>query len=470
MRLCVDLVSKEIVALMESTQHPLDAIAGSNALKEPEPSDVCQPEGQVQPIQKEREVPLANKSGRVPAPIPHTLKLSGLISPAIVLDDSLRVVWQNKMAIDHLWHRSRTANNGNPTPDIFELLFDAQFQLAVDNWRQWVSFFTQQAMGLIPADDLKDRIGQMNQRQKDVVTAIMVRQESGYRKGNIFNSHLRQVLTNGETRLFNVTAVDFSEGRLLAFVPVSIDESSAARFHSYDIERRYEIVRRHPNPVNIGFSVLSAGINNSLALETELLSDEYCRLMNDLFRRSIEIIERSGGAFFKNSGSGFSAYFLPVDEYDEETSTNAVKCALALRAQMVDMSREWKIRKSWMHEIELNMGIHRADGYVGILTTSLGESLTSFGSTLSIAAGLSRISPNGQIWATKNLINSIPATVQSQLRFGIQRPDSQRRPVLIPSSFADIGDLLESGDLSAHPCKELKGLAVTQIFDLLATA
>jgi len=308
----------------------------------------------------------------------------------------------------------------------------------------------------------------MNQRQKDVVSAILARQDAGYGKANIFSGHLRQVLTNGQIRLFNVTAVDFSEGRLLAFVPVPIEEGPAARLHSYDIERRYEIVRRHPNPINIGFSVLSTHLNNSLTLETELLPEEYCRLVNDLCMRCIDTIERFGGVFLKNSGSGFAAYFLPVDEYDEETSINAIKCALNLRSQMVDLSREWKIRRSWMHEIELNMGIHHENGYVGILTTSLGESLTSFGSALSIATDLSRLSPNGQIWVTKTLINGIPITIQNQLRFGIQRSDSHRHPVFIQSSFANIGDLLENGSLSARSCKEIKDMAVTQIFDLQA--
>jgi hypothetical protein len=68
----------------------------------------------------------------------------------------------------------------------------------------------------------------------------------------------------------------------------------------------------------------------------------------------------------------------------------------------------WKLRQSWLHDIEINMGIHYDMEYVGILTSALGDCLTSFGSALSTAPRvLAHMSQNGQLWATKALINGI---------------------------------------------------------------
>jgi len=472
MRRCDHRLSKEMAALMESTRHPLDAIGGNKAgaavAGQTTPSDSTHSEINDQPDNACRESALTNNSVRLTAP--HALNLSGLKSPAIILDRSMRTIWQNMMAIDQIWHRSRTANNGNPTPDIFDLLFDQQFQLAVDNWRQWVSFFTRQVIGIVSADALENRIDQMNHRQRDLISTIVDRQKDRHEQRNPFDSSLRQVLTDGGIRHFDITAIDFNEGRLMVFVLIADREAPLANLHSHNIRRRYDIVRRQPNPIKVGFSVLSAYLNNSISLKTELLSDEFCRLISDLCRMCIDTIEQFGGYFQKHSDSGLSAYFLPVDKQDEDTAISAIRCALALKANMFELSRKWRLRKSWLHDIELNMGIHNDIEYVGILTSAMGDNLTSFGSALNIATALAHMSHNGQLWATKALINSITETVRAQLNFGIHRPDSHRHQVLIQNTFAKVRDLPRSSDLSAQFCNELEGVAVTQIFDLQVTA
>jgi class 3 adenylate cyclase len=468
------LLAKEMAALMESTQHPLDAIAGNKVLSEvseqSRPSDPSHCQVHDHPDNAGRDSCLPNKSVRTTPEIPRALNLSGLKSPAIVLDNSMRVIWQNKMAIDQIWHRSPKANNGNPTPDIFDLLFDHQFQHDVDNWRQWVTFFIQQIIGFIPAEVLQDRIDQIDHRRRDVISTIVDREKAEYGNNGTFDGYLRQLLTDGGIRSFNVMTIEFNEGRLMVFVPIADSDGPATNRNSHDIRRRYNNVRRHPNPIKVGFSVLSAHLNNSISLKTELLSDEYCRLVNDLCMMCIDTVEQFGGCFFKHSDSGISAYFLPVDEHDEDTAMCAIRCALALKASMFDLSRKWKLRKSWLHDIELNIGIHYDYEYLGIVTSALGNSLASFGNALSTATGLARRSHNGQIWATKALFNSMLASVRCRLRFGIHRLDSHRRQVLIQHSFAKLRDLPGSGELSAEFCKELEDVAVTQIFDLQDTS
>ena len=455
---------------MESTQHPLNSIAGKKSLQEVKaespPPVLTQLEGKAQPYDNQNSSSPGNSSARTLASIPQSLNLAGLKTPAIIIDNWLRVIWQNKTATEQIWHCSRTVNNGNPTPGIFDLLFDTQFQLVVDNWRQWVSFFANQAAAMVSEEVLQQQLDCMKARQRDVVSAMLARQNAKQEKAGLLGGHLRQVLADGEIRTFNVTAVDFNEGRLLSFVPEASAASRIGRLHSHDIEKRYSILQRQPNPIKIGFSLLSASLNNSRSLETELLSDDFCRLVNDVCCKSIDTVERFGGIFSKHSDSAFTAFFLPADPYEEHLSINAIQCALALKTSAADLSREWKLRRSWLREIELNIGIHRDNGYLGILNACMGDNLTSYGSALDVVSGLSKLSHSGQIWATKSLISDLPLEVRNQLRFGIQRPNGQGNPKFIQSSFAIVQELLIDTGVNTQCPLELEDMAITQVFDL----
>ncbi len=456
---------------MDATQHPLDAIASGNiipaAKEQLSRPDATGSDTNNQSENTSKEPPsMGNRSVRSTTSVPHVLKLSGLNSPAIILDKSLRVIWQNRLAIDHIWCRSRTANNGNPTPDIFDLLFDQHFRQEVDNWRQWVSFFTWHMTGFIPSETLKQRLDQMSGRQKDMVSAIATRQKSESAKGYAIGTNLRQIRSDGDIQRFEAATIDFNEGRLFVFVAQDNQKGSPALAHSQNIQRRYDFFRSRANPVKVEFSVLAARLNHAGVLKTQLLADEYCRLVNDICRISIDIAETHGGCIAKHSDSALSAYFLRLDEEDDETAVDTIRCALAIKNRMIDLSREWKLRKSWTQDIALNIGIHHDIGYMGIIRSSVGDSLSSFGDALNIASELAALSQNGEIWATKPLIAGMMESARTKLRFGIQHPDSYRHYVLIQNSFAKVRDLQGADQSPANLYAELQDVAVAQIFDL----
>ncbi|MGD9010687.1 MAG: hypothetical protein PVG41_22360 [Desulfobacteraceae bacterium] len=239
-------------------------------------------------------------------------------------------------------------------------------------------------------------------------------------------------------------------------------ETSSARTQCVEIEYHLEQLNLQNDPVQKVFFILAARLNNASTLQTELLPEAYSRLLNSLMNRFITIIETNGGIFAQQAGSGWAAIFLPKNKFDSPMPV--IDCALEIKSQMNDISREWKIRKGWLHDIELNMAMHRADEFIGMLSTQLGSALLTHGNALSACSRLCELISAGQIWSTKDLVNQLDREEKKRLSFGIYRR-SNHRQVLVEQSFSRVSDLT---DLDLNPGKDnfhISELAATQIFD-----
>ncbi len=440
---------------MEPSQHPLDSIIHE---RRPSPSSEksAVSSNEVEELTEENQPPRS-------MPAPPALSPNSIKAPALLVDQQLHIVWQNSLAIEKIWHRAGAAINGSATPYLFDLLFDPHFQRQVDNWRRWTAFFIQQAQCMMPEEAFQEQLDQMTDRQKEVVSNMMGSADSSPTQYT-FSSRIRQVLSDGRIKTYAIVATDFDKGRLLVFETCLSDDDPGNRHPSYEIEQRIEDLRRHPNPIKRPFSIMAANLNNAAKLNLEMLSDEYCLLINDVCQRSIEIIEQYGGAFNKHLDSGFFAYFLPLDDA-EDNDLRAIECCLELKSQIAELSRQWKVRKSWARDIELNIGIHKAYEHVGTLSSYAGEMVASSGSALRIVTTLSRLTQSGQIWATKSLFKEMQANIYKQLRFGVMKPEGQRHPRFIHKCFLAITDIPGFKANTFATGEGLESIAVTQIFD-----
>lgn len=231
-----------------------------------------------------------------------------------------------------------------------------------------------------------------------------------------------------------------------------------------EIEQRLEQLnlQNDNDPVQTVFYILAARLNNAGILQAELLPEEYSRLSNCLVHRFATVIETYGGIFEQQAGIGPVAYFLP--KHTSDSPMPVIDCALEIKSQINDISREWKTRKGWLHDIQLNMAMHRADEFIGLLATPLGSALLTHGSALSTCSRLCELASAGQIWSTKDLVNQLDREEIERLNFGIYR-SSNHRQVLVGKSFSRLVDLT---DLDLKPMKDdihISELAATQIFD-----
>ena len=452
---------------MAPTQHPLESICkfiSSESKEKPELDFYTDSDNEDQLFDAQNESHLWPD----PTSLPASLDLSGIKSPAMLLDSDLRIAWQNNMAAEQVWHSTRFAPHESLAGCIFDNLLNPQFQRLVENWRQWTSFFVRQAADMMPQEEFDHCIDRLVHPQKEMIVSLAgpIRKES---IGNAsISNRLTQELANGDVRSFDVIAIDFSEGRLFVFKSAARSHEAATPARSSVTRQHFENIRRHPRPIPSSYSVMSTTIDNAAFLKTGLLSEEYCKLIHDVFRKCLETVETFGGIFCKHSDSGFLCHFISSDKYDMDGSIRAIECALALKTLMADLTREWKLRQTWSYEIRLNIGIHGENDYLGTLSSSVGDNLTSYGNAVSLAADLSRMAGAGQIWATKTLVNELPQRFRERLRFGIHRSDGHRNQPFVQNCFARIRDL-HGVNISAPGFNSGLGMeVVTQLFDLAA--
>lgn len=425
----------------DAPAHPLNAIA-----EQFKPSDIERhPPG-------EQEV----------APSPPSLSLLKLSSPAILIDQTLRVVWQNSEACEELWHITDHQPNPPQTPSIFELLLSADFQHRVATWKQWLTFFLERVRHLATASDLESAISELADEKQQLVRRMLTDLEDRSQPA-IAISGLHGSLHDGHGTAFDIAVTRFESNLLMAFEPRPADVVQRGKTEAIGTEKHSQMPHPAPEPTRTEVCVLSAVLDGAQTIRTEMLDEEYGLLFLRIWQICTETIEAFGGQIGQVVGTGFLSYFLP-GERTPSPSLGAVQCALELKRNIMDVGREWKIRKGWLHDIDLNIGIHTGVEQMAILPSSSGDHLLPLGATMDVATYLSGVSSGGQIWATKALIHRVPENELKSLRFGIFRTDSHRQ-VFIARYFSRIRDLAAVRDSDSRPKNALGACPVTQLFD-----
>lgn len=437
----------------DSGLHPLEQIASRHDISNQDVSDTVEVQTSSDPTDAKPEVP----------EVQLILSPKQSDTPALIIDGKMQIVWHNKAAKNEIWYNASAAQNGNPHPNILDLLFDAGFKRSVENWRKWVRFFIHQAQHMLSETQLQELIQPREARQIQILNEILKQSpKNGDRIAYSGNICLRR--NDGVTVSFGVVATQFKQGRYIIFKSTIIDNETSRAYRCADIEQRFEVIRRlgHPSPQSL--YILAARLDKSRRLRTEMLAEEYSRLLTRLYKQTIEVVEKYGGMFQKLTGSEFLACFFTGPPHENQPR-RVIDCALELKGQMSDLGREWKIRKGWLHNLELDIGLHWSEEYIGTITSSLGDHLATFGNTQGVATILSHLACEGQIWATKDLINQIPPSEQKKLRFGIFRKGRPNK-LLISKYFSRLRDIpTDNPILTTDLSGEIGDIAATQIFD-----
>jgi class 3 adenylate cyclase len=438
---------------MDSSRHPLEAmVIQSNSCNHSASTDA--------PFNKPKAPSKLEFWEPKQVPSASMIDLSGIDRPALLLNSQAKIKWQNKAAKKHIWH-SAGAVNTTTVCGIFDLLFDPVFKRQVANYSDCLKFFVYQLYTYLPKDRLLSSIRMMNEEQKATVSTLVDKLDPSDPTHRSTMRYLHQILKDGSSRTYEVAATNFQQERLLVF---ELQEAAQQQRHPVVLKPPPPRAVNLPETVKVPYILLAAQLDNAVTLRYEMLADEYQRLISDLCLKCLTKIEHHGGVFGKHIESGFFAYFY-LDQDRETVPIRFIECIFEIQEMMVDLAREWKIRKCWSHDIKLNMGLHWEKGYLGRLMTSVGEMLTSYGVGLQVAGSISQLAQDGQIWATKALINQIPPQIQIQLRFGILRPGGHRHQNFIRKGFAPVKDIFAEKHAAVFLDESMHQLPITQIFD-----
>jgi adenylate cyclase len=375
-------------------------------------------------------------------------------SPALLIDNELRVVWQNEAAWAHLWRRPEI-NESDAMVHLFDLLLASSFRNEVVNWRDWATFFIQQAR----PHDIQRICAQRDPAECELLMPLLNELQAG--SNAVHQVHCLALLLGDTSNkiTFSVVGTTFDKGRLLVFEHLDHGgDQSASR-----TQRRFSMIRSQSAPVQKRFFAMAVRLNKASILKAEMLDEDYSRLLHRLYGQVFETMEQNGGIVTQYTSEGLNGFFLPENE-SEPNPIFVIQCALELKHRMGELGREWKIRRGWLHDIELNIGIEAGSEYLLMLPNLFGENLIPAGDTVQVAACMAQMAADGQIWATKALINQVPSGDLKNIRFGIFHNENSRR-VFIERSFIRIREFPAGEGLIMNIPDDFGIRPVTQIFD-----
>jgi class 3 adenylate cyclase len=154
-------------------------------------------------------------------------------------------------------------------------------------------------------------------------------------------------------------------------------------------------------------------------------------------------------------------YFLP--HADSNYLFDAAVCALELKSAIARLSKEWQLRKNWLNELYLNVGLNEGQEWLGTFLAANSLEFVALGETVNASAHLSQMARFGQVWATKNFMSKLPAEHRDGLEFGVERVGAGGRHVLIRSSYSRVDDLVDIASERHVKLQKYAGLSVTEI-------
>jgi adenylate cyclase len=269
---------------------------------------------------------------------------------------------------------------------------------------------------------------------------------------------LRAGAAGAET--WHVYAVFFREGILFVYVPGGPASPSLLEF----LARRDVVIRnllRRRLPVLTPLVVLVADLQNSVKICSELPPEEYFELINEIWSTMGPLFRKYYGTHGKHVGDGMVYYFFP--QPDSHYIFNALACAHEIVRAMKRISKAWQLRKNWFNELYLNTGLHEGTEWLGTFQSATAIEFAVLGDTINHAGRLSDFARYGAVWATKAVLSKLSPEERACIEFGITRRGEGDREQFVPSSYAQLGSLV---DLSLEKYEKLRDIAQLPITEV----
>ncbi len=242
------------------------------------------------------------------------------------------------------------------------------------------------------------------------------------------------------------------------------DEPDAESLQDF-LSRRDDLIDgllRSRLPVLSELAVLVANLQGSVNICSELPAEEYFELINEIWATMGPILRKYSATCGKPIGDGLVYYFLR--QADSNYLFNALLCSREIELEMRKISNAWQTRKQWLNELYLNTGISEGQEWLGIFQTETRVDFVVLGETINQAARISDFARHGASWVSKGLIGKLTGEERDRVSFGVRRKTADGRVINIPSSFALVSSLIESGGRSQFG--DIANLPITEVLSI----
>lgn len=382
--------------------------------------------------------------------------LDDLPHPAYMLNPNFELTWLNEHARTQLFGGLSSLPATSEERGLFRLLAARD---CWDIWQDLLDFHLGLAKGRLSPNGLGqlcqgvpvELSNQLQQRLKQV-SEISVRP--------VAEAAISLTDATGMYQPYKAYASFFREGIFIAYVPDNSQSDSLLDL----LARRDEVIRgllKRRLPVLTPLAVLVADLQSSVKICSELPPEEYFELINEIWTIMGPVFRKYHASCGKHVGDGLVYYFFP--QPDSDYLANAIACAQEISHEMQKLSKAWQLRKNWLNELYLNIGITEGQEWLGTFQTSTSVEFVVLGDTINQAARISDLARHGAIWATKSLIGKLSGDDRQKIRYGVRRRAPDGRDMFVPASFCMVSSLLEQDGTRLEKLNDIATLVVTEI-------
>jgi class 3 adenylate cyclase/DNA-binding transcriptional MerR regulator len=386
-----------------------------------------------------------------------SLSLDNLSHPAYMLNYNFELTWLNEAARKEVFGfvapPAKSAER-----NLLTLLSRPEVCLGLEDQRALVGLLLQLASSRMSYESLAKVVAQSDPELMPLLDAIIFdgnNQEQAVNEIEFFQKDAR-----GQFICYRVYAVYFREGVLVVHSPATERGDELIHFLGRRDQVIHSLLSRRL-PVMTPLAVLVADLQNSVRICSELPPDEYFALINQIWATMGPILRKYTGTHGKHVGDGVVYYFFPQAE--SNYLFNAVACADELRQAMRKISSEWQLKKNWFTELQLNMGLHEGQEWLGSFQSANHIEFAVLGNTINQASRLSDFARHGSIWATKDLVSKLSVDERSRVEFGVLRKSQENGDRFVASSYAQVESILDLNQDKHEKLRDISQLAVTEI-------
>ena len=380
---------------------------------------------------------------------------------SFLVNPNFEIEWINQQAEEDIFNKDLSSIAELESRNIFKIFFSWEFHDHLQNWREVIAFHMAFAKPVLKRTDISTLYQGISEREVRYLENVYDDLPSFSEKG-IDTTRINLKKRDGSELTYDVHSVFFREG--VFFVYVETDKATPEI--PALLSRRETVIndllkKRMPSLVSL--CVLVADLQDSVKISAELPPAEYFELINGLWKTIAEAFDKYQGIHGKHAGDGMLCYFIkkPGSNYIME----GIRCALEMNEKTKKLSNEWKIRKGWMNDLYLNIGLNEGKEFFGTIQSASNIEFTALGDSINYTGRLSDLARFGSIFATKNMINKLTPEELKRIRFGVRRK-GDGRDIFVRNSFSRVLDLLEPSDPRYHKFLEIATLPVTEIVEI----
>jgi len=281
-------------------------------------------------------------------------------------------------------------------------------------------------------------------------------------EGGVLGTEINLAAPGQPSQWYKLYCSFFREGLFFTYAPLTEDQDSILTLLARrDLVIRDLLKKRRPHLTQL--AVLTADLQGSCKICAELPPEEYFELINEVWSSMEPLLRRYYATHGKHVGDGMLYYFLP--QPDSNYVMNAVRCGIEMREMMREIDDRWTRKKNWVNRLRLNIGIDEGQEWFGTYQTPTHLEFTALGDTINNASRLSDFASDGTIWVTKNVLGRLSSSERERLTFGVRRQGADGEEILVSSTFARIGNLVELRQMADSKYRDVAALPVTEVLD-----